>query len=221
MVLVYRLASFALVAAVLMTCASSLAHASPGESLTASLDLTPRGSINIFGNEDFTEENGVVSGSGKSGDPYIIEGWEMVYNNTGTGITVVMTDKYFVVRNVHIINAKLGIRLEGVYHARITESLIADCLTGITATYSEVSKVDNNEISNCSLGVSLRYCDAFDVTDNDFVDNDEDLRVVALPWIETRQADMVFGIIAACMFAFVALLIYIRYKSSRPPEERP
>lgn len=221
MVLIHRLASLALATAILVTCASSLAHASSEESLTASLELTPRGSIYIFGNEDFTEENGVVSGSGKSGDPYIIEGWEMAFNNTGTGITVVMTDRYFVIRDVHIIDAKLGIRFEGVRHARVTGSLIADCLTGITATYSEVSKVDNNEISNCSLGVSLRYCDAFDVTDNSFVDNDEDMRVVALPWIETRQADLVFGVIAACMFAFVGFLIYIRYKSSRPPEERP
>ena len=32
--------------------------------------------IHIIGNDDFTQENGMVSGSGTKCDPYIIEGWD-------------------------------------------------------------------------------------------------------------------------------------------------
>ncbi|NIP67606.1 MAG: hypothetical protein GWN76_06265, partial [candidate division Zixibacteria bacterium] len=37
--------------------------------------LKPHDPIYIDGNEDFTPENGVVSGSGTENDPYVIEGW--------------------------------------------------------------------------------------------------------------------------------------------------
>jgi len=37
--------------------------------------LQPRGPIIITGDNDFTEANGVTSGSGTAGDPYIIENW--------------------------------------------------------------------------------------------------------------------------------------------------
>ncbi|MGD9963501.1 MAG: NosD domain-containing protein [Thermoplasmata archaeon] len=219
--LVKRFAPIALMLLILAANAASWTNAASDRSNVAEIELAETDSINIFGNDEFTAENGVVSGSGSSGDPYIIEGWEMDFNSTGTGITVVMTDRYFVIRDVHITGAKIGMRFEGVYHAKVTSSSIENCSTGISATYSEVSRVEDNLISNCSVGVSLRYCDAFKVVDNTFVDNDEDMRVVALPWIETRQADLVFAAIAISLFAFVATLIYIRYKSSRPPEERP
>jgi hypothetical protein len=40
--------------------------------------------IMILGNADFTEENGVVSGSGSAADPYIIAGWEIDVPDTGS-----------------------------------------------------------------------------------------------------------------------------------------
>jgi hypothetical protein len=36
---------------------------------------TERSVIRIDGNDDFTEANGVVSGTGTEEDPYIISGW--------------------------------------------------------------------------------------------------------------------------------------------------
>lgn len=221
MTLSTRYAPFTIATIIITMCALPLAHASSDSSAVARLEWTPAGDIRIDGNADFTAENGVVSGTGSSNDPYIIEGWEIVMNGTGTGITVTTTDKYFVIRDVRIVEAKIGIRFYEVYHARVTASYIDDCLTGLTASYSEVSNVDNNVISNCSVGVSLRYCDAFKVTDNTFVDNDQDMFVVSLPWIQTRQADLVFALIAIPLVAFVALLIYFRIRPPRPPEETP
>jgi len=48
----------------------------------ASVDgLTPRSSILIDGNAGFTAANGVVSGSGTAGDPYIMEHWDISAEN--------------------------------------------------------------------------------------------------------------------------------------------
>jgi parallel beta-helix repeat protein len=217
-----RLVQAAMVAALLAACAApGCSNVSASCSSSEDGELTPIDGISIYDSSDFNEENGVVSGSGSSRDPYIIEGWEMLFNSTGTGITIVESDKYFVVRNVHIFGAKIGIRLDGVYHGRITDCVLKNCSLGLSASYSEVTTVDNNLIANCSIGISLRYCDAFKETDNTFVNNGVDLRVLALPWIETRQADMVFAAIAIVLGAFVVGLLYMRYKYSRPPEERP
>lgn len=220
MALSNRYVPFMMTAIFVTMCALPWAHAS-ADSSAAELEWTPVGNIHIYGNADFTAENGVVSGTGSSEDPYIIEGWEIAMDGTGTGITVISTDKYFVIRDVRIVGGMQGIRFDEVYHARVTASYIDDCLTGMTAFYSEVSKVDNNVISNCSVGVSLRYCDAFKVTENTFLDNEQDMFVVTLPWIQTRQADLVFAIIAVPLVAFVALLIYMRLRASKPPEETP
>ncbi len=189
--------------------------------LIASADYTVRERIIILGDDDFTEENGVVSGTGSSDDPYIIEGWEIVFNNSSTCITVIETDKHFVIRGVHMVGALAGVRLDTLDHARITGCVIEDCSVGVSANYADLSSVDDCVISNCSIGISLRYCDEFDLDGNTLTDNGEDLRIVSLPWITTRQANLVFAAVAITMGAFIGLLIYFRIKSGRPPEERP
>lgn len=188
--------------------------------LAASTDYTVRERITIVGNDDFTEENGVVSGSGGSKDPYIIEGWEIVFNNSGTCISVAETDKHFVIRNVHLVGAFTGIRFDRLDHARVTESVIERCAVGVSAIYADLSSVDHSSISNCSVGISLRYCDEFDLDRNTMTDNEEDLRVVSLPWITTRQANLVFAVIVVVMGAFIGLLVYMRIRSGKPPEEK-
>jgi len=195
--------------------------ASDADVSATALELVPRERIIIMADEDFTAENGVVSGSGSSGDPYIIEGWEIVFNNSGTCITVLDTSKHFIVREVRLVGAMTGVRLSNLDHARVTDAVIENCAVGVSASYADLSSVDNSLIANCSVGISLRYCDEFSVDDNTYIGNTEDLRVVALPWITTRQANLLFAAVALGLAAFVGILLYMRYKSSRPPEERP
>lgn len=195
--------------------------AADSTALFSSADYTIRERIIILGDDDFTEENGVVSGTGRSDDPYIIEGWEIVFNNSNTCIAVLETDKHFVIRGVHLVGALTGVRLDTLDHARVTECIIEDCSVGVSASYADLSSVDNCEISNCSIGISLRYCDEFDLDRNVMTDNEEDLRVVSLPWITTRQANLVFAVIVTIMGAFIGALIYMRIRSGRPPEEKP
>jgi parallel beta-helix repeat protein len=201
--------------------AAGQARASDMDASATALELVPRDKIIIMADEDFTTENGVVSGSGSSGDPYIIEGWEIVFNNSSTCITVLETSRHFIIRDVHLVGAMTGVRLSNLDHARVTEAVIENCAVGVSASYTDLSSVDNNLVSNCSIGISLRYCDEFSVDDNTYIGNTEDFRVVALPWITTRQANLVFATVALGLAALIGLLLYMRYKSGRPPEERP
>jgi len=60
---------------------------------------TERSVIRIDGNDDFTEANGVVSGTGTEDDPYIISGWEIDGTDIGPCVTIRNSTKFFVVRN--------------------------------------------------------------------------------------------------------------------------
>ena len=214
-------ALISLVMVVTMAVTSVSAQPAPASDMATELavEYVVRDRIVISGNDAFTEENGVVSGTGRSDDPYIIEGWEIVFNNTGTCISVSETDRHFVVRDVHLVGAMTGVRLTTADHARITDSIIDGCAIGISASYSDVSSADHNTISNCSVGISLRYCDEFDVDGNTYLNNEEDFREIPLPWITTRQANLVFAVIAAGLGAFVILLVYMRMRSGKPPAD--
>ena len=82
---------------------------------------TPRPPIHIVGDENFTPANGVVSGSGMENDPYIIEGWDIIAENTH-GIWIEDTTAYFIIRYCHIHGGDEdydGIRLERAMNGRI------------------------------------------------------------------------------------------------------
>ncbi len=64
----------------------------------ASLEHDP---IFIFGDSQFTTENGVVAGNGTVSDPYIIEGWD-IDASMFHGIELRSTSAYVVIRDVFI-----------------------------------------------------------------------------------------------------------------------
>lgn len=108
--------------------------------------------IRIIGNDQFTEENGVTSGSGTVDDPYIIENWVIVSDGSASqGIFINNTDVYFIIRNCtisgfhHPDEYRQGIELSEVVHGKIESTIISECQTGISIRYSK-----ENIISNCS-----------------------------------------------------------------------
>lgn len=76
-----------------------------------STSFQPHATILIDGNSTFTFQNGVVSGSGASRDPYIIEGWSVL------GLTIQHTTAAFVVRNVEVLRD--GLKLDHSDNGRI------------------------------------------------------------------------------------------------------
>jgi parallel beta-helix repeat protein len=116
---------------------------------------TGHGPIIINGNGDFTAANGVVSGSGTSADPYIIEGWEIDtdYEWQVRGIYIWGTDACFIIRACHVTH------VGSPYNAVELDS----CANGI---------LDGNNISeNWHSGLMLLNSSGIDIVNNVFWDN--------------------------------------------------
>ena len=101
----------------------------------------PHTPIKILGDENFTQQNGVVSGNGTPSDPYVIEGWEIDANGGAYGIWIENTTSYFVIRNCRILNA--------------TDSNAEPYGTGIYINHCK-----NGTIYGCEI-ISTNYCAYF------------------------------------------------------------
>lgn len=117
--------------------------------------------IVIDDDSDFVEgQNGVRSGSGVPGDPYIISDWEIV-GSGGTGIWVLGTTKHFVISNVHVNSTHdsgwfdVGILFEGVANGSVEGSVVNQTWSGIIVTDSENVTLEGNSITDCYYAVSL------------------------------------------------------------------
>ena len=87
-----------------------------------------RGPIVIRSDADFTEENGVLSGSGTPEDPYIIAGWDIrVPAGAPYGVWIENTTAAFILRGIKVFgaNAPNGAAL---YLAQVRGGSIEDCL---------------------------------------------------------------------------------------------
>lgn len=80
--------------------------------------------IYIDGNTNFTIENGVLSGSGTAGNPYIIEGWN-INASSAHGIHIRNTDVYFIIRNCYVYDGKSN--YDGIYFFDVTNGKVENC----------------------------------------------------------------------------------------------
>jgi parallel beta-helix repeat protein len=142
--------------AFLMAVAALLVAWLPGmaniEEVPNQVSLTPHAPIHISGNQGFTEENGVIGGSGTEDAPYIIEGWEITA--TDSGISIENTDAHFIIRNCRIRaesdSTSAGIRLESVKNARIQNcdiELSEEGGVGIRIVRSQKNAIVENHIT--------------------------------------------------------------------------
>jgi len=119
--------------------------------------LKPHDPIYIDENQNFTLENGVVSGSGTEDDPYIIEGWEIIGGDFG--IRIEDTDVYFVIRNCAVREAESnGIVLKKVINGQIENCTVQEVLRedGIVLTNSHNCTVADNLVENSyAHGIAL------------------------------------------------------------------
>jgi len=82
---------------------------------------TPHDPIYIIGNDNFTSDNGVIGGSGKSYDPYLIKGWD-INTSTKDGITIKNVSVYFTINNCYIHGD--GINNDGIVFYNVTKGVI-------------------------------------------------------------------------------------------------
>jgi len=119
-----------------------------------------RGPITILGNSDFTEENGVLSGSGTAEDPYVIAGWEIGVPVGGFhGVKIENVTASFVLRGLIINGAgeldgaaiRIGFAAGGV----VEDCTIASSVNGIEIASSTDIAIRNNVLYVHGLGLSV------------------------------------------------------------------
>jgi len=112
--------------------------------------------IYIYGDCDFTVENGVMSGCGTAADPYIIEGWRIDAPRADYGVYIDHTSKHFVIRNCVFERAGVA----GVYFNSVKNGVVEDVQIGLsdTAIYllnSYGNRIRRSVIVECNFGVVM------------------------------------------------------------------
>jgi parallel beta-helix repeat protein len=131
--------------------------------------------ILIVGNGNFTLANGVTSGNGTEGNPFIIEDWE-INASQNRGIEIRNTDAYFLVRNVSVHsganNSYDGIYLHNVSNGRFIDCNLSENYNGISLINSSGVFIENNSFYlNDDSGVILSNSVFNEISHNDFIDN--------------------------------------------------
>jgi len=129
--------------------------------------------IYIYGDDDFTIENGVMSGSGTADDPYIIEGWRIEAPNADYGIYIDHTTAHFVIRDCVIERARLaGIYLNSVVNGRVDGVQISLSDTAVYFLNAHGNYVAESVIASCRYGVvSAGNSGGNYIVGNSFIDN--------------------------------------------------
>lgn len=135
--------------------------ASPPEqnNLPARIEYTTRAPIKIVGDAGFTSANGVTSGTGTPGDPFIINDWE-IDATTAIAIDISGTRAYFVIRNCLLKNGAVGtndgLMLNNVENGTVRNNVIINNMHGIHVQSSSYNLVHaNNVSSNMNDGIYL------------------------------------------------------------------
>jgi tetratricopeptide (TPR) repeat protein len=126
--------------------------------------------IVINADSQFTENNGVISGSGTAADPFVISGWEIeVTNDTKdtSAIKINNTTQYFIIKDCYLHSKMrlhirdIGIDLTNVKNAVIDNVKIEDFAYGIYNTNGIINSIQNCEIftnvkvpSNNNFGIN-------------------------------------------------------------------
>jgi len=124
---------------------------------------TPHTPIHITGNNNFTSENGVISGNGTPENPYLIANWEIDGANTeGYGIYIEFTTACCVISECKITNVSTGIFLHVTSNITIQNTTISMCAVGIGSSSTTNTTICSNEISMCEKGIDTDHDMAFD-----------------------------------------------------------
>lgn len=132
----------------------------------------PHAPIVIASNSEFTDENGVVGGSGSPDDPYIISGWRIT-SQDGECILVTNTTACFVIHNVDLQSDEFGIyaiHLVDVQGGTVVDSEMSGEGDGLLMEYCSYIDVVDCDFSEGIYGVSVYHSTQFYLRGCDFAD---------------------------------------------------
>ncbi|MGV9169763.1 MAG: right-handed parallel beta-helix repeat-containing protein [Promethearchaeia archaeon] len=122
--------------------------------------------IAIANDSDFKNQS--WPGSGKAGDPYIIEGLQIASNDTCISIQNVTS--HFIVQECYLLAESsilgTGIQMRNVTNGRLEGCVITSKQVGIELIDSKRCRVCNNTVSRCDNGMKTELCFQIEVKDN-------------------------------------------------------
>ena len=110
--------------------------------------VLPHAPININGNAAFTAPNGVVGGTGTSGDPYVIAGWDIICSG-GTfppGIQVSSTTAAFVIRNTRSRSCHYGVLLNSTRNGAVQRTRASQIVHGVRVSSCQDLVIEGNSV---------------------------------------------------------------------------
>ncbi len=145
--------------------------------------------IEITSDLEFSEENGVVEGSGTVDDPYIIENWKIDAGYYDYGIRIHRTTRAFVIRNVEISGAaKAGIYLSYVSNGHIEDCELGGNWIGITLNFASYNRVSGCTFASNTEGIHLRFSSDNQILSNAIYGND-----YAAIWLYASNTNEIVG----------------------------
>ena len=129
--------------------------------------------IYIYGDDEFTYSNGVMSGSGTAADPYVIEGWNISPANADYGVYIDHTTSHFVIRDCVIGGARIaGVYFNSVENGRIEKVQIFGSDMAIYFLNARDNRIAESVISECRYGIVMAAMSQENViTGNSFLGN--------------------------------------------------
>ena len=190
---------------------------SPAANGRASTSLTyyERPAIRIVGDSGFNETNGVVSGSGGSDDPYIIEGWYIGGPLVSTAIAVYDANAHFAIRNVYLHNCGIGIALYNISHGDVYDCWIANVSTGVSIIGSASCDIHDNTIRDNYNGIIVRESNNIRLASNHFSGNTVNIQRPSFPWEQTWVGMVVCIAIMGPLLLLIGAAIYMRVRTKR------
>ena len=105
--------------------------------------------------DELTPENGVVSGTGVAGDPYVVGGWEITAQ-AATGIRIQDVSVHVLIKDCRFIGSRrhgIGIVLSKSGNVRVEDCTFEDLKSGVFIYRSAGAHVEGNTYSNCTRGI--------------------------------------------------------------------
>ncbi len=187
----------------------------PGARASSSFTYHDRPAIRIVGDSGFNETNGVVSGSGSSKDPYIIEGWYIGGPLVSTAIAVYDSNAHFVIRNVYLYNSSIGIALYNITYANVYECWIANSSVGISIIGSATCDIHDNTIRDNFYGITVRESNNIRLASNHFAGNTANIQQPVFPWEQTWLGSAVCVAIMGPLLLIIVAAVYVRIRTKR------
>ncbi len=125
--------------------------------------------IHIYGNDEFTPENGVTGGNGTVNNPYLIENWVFIMVGSEQAISIWSTNAYFIIRNCTIRGFPNGIWFSLVANGMIEETTIDVSENGIIMDDTQNIMIIDNKIICDLINLGLESANNILISRNIFI----------------------------------------------------